>query len=481
MLDKVFNNIEFKIKNSSLSRRDALKLMAMGTVLSNTTNLKAQEENNLELKGKIVIIGGGLAGMSCAAYLAKHSEKLDITIIEPNPYSVSYQPGNTLVAGGIYDKSDIIYDTKNFIPKGTKLIKDKAMAFDPENNNIVLSSNKVLSYDFLIVASGIKLDFAKIKGLEQIKELYSISSDNNMKKLFLDSGICSVYNSDLAQQTQKQIKDLLQRAKKGEKLKTIYTQPNTSIKSQGATKSIMYLLNSKAQDMGIKENIDFDFFTAHSSLMPIKVYDETLLEQFKQRNFKHHYNHNLVEINLKDKIAIFNKTWKEKGTYDEDLEKYSLIEKHEKIEVPFDLLHITPPMKVGDEIGKSALATESGFIPVDKETLQHITYKNIFALGDVANIPYGKTGGSVRKQYKVLCDNLMSLMQGKEMISIYDGYTVYPLISDIGKVMLCEFNWTNKASPTFPLDPTEERYLWWLVKVYLLKPLTMYGMLKGNA
>ena len=93
----------------------------------------------------------------------------------------------------------------------------------------------------------------------------------------------------------------------------------------------------------------------------------------------------------------------------------------------------------------------------------------------------GKTGGTVRKQYKVLVDNLVSVMEGKEPTARFDGYTVCPLITDIGKVMLAEFDWTSKPTPTFPLDPTQERYIWWLLKFYLLKPMTQYGMLSGKA
>lgn len=117
----------------------------------------------------------------------------------------------------------------------------------------------------------------------------------------------------------------------------------------------------------------------------------------------------------------------------------------------------------------------------NKETLQHVKYNNIFAIGDIAAVPMGKTGGSVRKQYKVLVDNLISVMEGKEPTAKYTGYTVCPLITDIGKVMLAEFDWTAKPTPSFPLDPTQERYIWWLLKVYLLKPMTMHGMLSGRA
>ena len=160
---------------------------------------------------------------------------------------------------------------------------------------------------------------------------------------------------------------------------------------------------------------------------------------------------------------------------------------HENVEVPFDFLHITPPMVAAEEIATSPLGSPKGWVPVDKETLQHMKYKNVFALGDIAAVPMGKTGGSARKQYAVLVENLIATMEGKEMTAKYAGYTVCPLITSIGTVMLAEFNWASKKlgsgvnAASFPLDPTKERWIWWLLKVYALKPMTQYGMLSGRA
>src|SRR5690606_14480209 len=117
----------------------------------------------------------------------------------------------------------------------------------------------------------------------------------------------------------------------------------------------------------------------------------------------------------------------------------------------------------------------------DKYTLQHLKYPNVFSLGDVAAVPLGKTGGSARKQYNVLVENLVATMEGKAMTAKYDGYTVCPLITSIGTVMMAEFKWNPDGpgavvAPSFPLDPAQERWVMWLLKAYMLKPMTMYGM-----
>ncbi len=483
-LDEVLDLIDSEIKKSGISRREAFKLAGLGAagVLAGSTQASAATTANAsEAKGKILIIGGGLAGISTAARLANTLTTPDITIVEPNEKSVSYQPGNTLIASGVYEKSDVMYDTKDFLPAGVKMIKDKAVDFNPDENKVVLGSGETLTYDYLIVAAGLVLDFGKIKGLEEVGDAYTAGDASKILKAFGDSGATSIYNIDSAVATWEQMQKFIEKAKSGQKVEGIFSHPNTSIKCGGAPKKIMYLANSRLNEAGARENANLTFYPNGSSMFGVKEYHDAILKQFEQRGFNWHYNHNLTEVDLDNKIATFNKHWKEKGEWDPDLEEYDEVIKNSSVEVPFDFLHITPPMKAPDEIGKSAIGSGKGWIPVNKETLQHVKYPNIFSIGDIAAVPMGKTGGSVRKQYKVLVDNLVALMEGKEMKAKYDGYTVCPLITDIGKVMLAEFNWTKKPTPSFPLDPTQERYIWWLMKVYLLKPMTQYGLLSGKA
>lgn len=483
--EKALEIVDEEIKKSGISRRDAFKLAGLSSaayLMGNGTDAQAATSANAsEVKAKILIIGGGLAGISTAARFVNSLSNPDITIIEPNPKSVSYQPGNTLIAAGIYEKSDIMYDTKEYVPKGTKMIKAKAVEFNPKENKVTLNTGEILSYDYLVIAAGLVLDFKAIKGLEEIGEAYSLGDSKKITDVFANSGACSIYNVDSAVATWEQMQKFVNKAKSGQKVKGVFTHPNTAIKCGGAPKKIMYLTNSRLVEAGAKSNAQLTFYPNGGKMFGVKEYHDAIVKQFEARDFKWNYNHNLIGVDLDKKIATFNKHWEEKGEYDPDIEEYDMIKKNLEVEVDFDFMHITPPMKAPDEIGKSPLGSAKGWIPVNKETLQHVKYDNVFALGDIAAVPMGKTGGSVRKQYKVLVDNVISLMEGKQMKSKYAGYTVCPLITDIGKVMLAEFNWTKKPTASFPLDPTQERYIWWLMKVYMLKPMTMYGMLSGRA
>jgi len=476
-----------------MSRREALKFMSVSpmaaSILAGTT-VGAATAVASDVKGKVVIVGGGLAGMSTAARLKSSASNLDITVIEPNKLSTSYQPGQTLVGGGIWEKSELVYHRDDYVPSGVTLVEGSVTAFDPDNNKVVVDGNKEISYDHMIVATGVMLNYAAIKGLTGV--ITSTSPDNAATKETVGkNGVHSIYFQDGSEATWTGIQELIAKAKEwkeGEpKLQALFTHPNTPIKCGGAPKKIMYLTHAQLEKAGVRDAVELTFYPNGGGMFGIKDYHTAIVKQFETRGFKWHYKHNLTEIDTANKIATFDKRWEEKGNYDEDLEEYEMVTKHENVEVKFDFIHVTPPMKVPDVVKTSKIGSSKGWVPVNKETLQHVKYENVWSLGDVVAVPMGKTGGSARKQYKVVVNNLIAAMEGKALEAKYAGYTVCPLVTGIGTVMLAEFNWASKKTGSganaalLPIDPTQERWIWWLLKVYALKPMTQYGMLAGRA
>ena len=154
----------------------------------------------------------------------------------------------------------------------------------------------------------------------------------------------------------------------------------------------------------------------------------------------------------------------------------------------YDFLHFLPPMTAPDFVKESGLSwTEGklapeGWAATNKETLVHNKYKNIMVVGDVAGIPTSKTSAAIRKQAPVAAKNLVSIMEGKEPVEKYNGYAACPIVTEYGKLIMCEFDYDKKEQISFPLnlwDMSKEQAVGWYLKVYMLKPLYFYGMLNG--
>ncbi|UCH45341.1 MAG: NAD(P)/FAD-dependent oxidoreductase, partial [Nitrospiraceae bacterium] len=356
---------------------------------------------------KIVIIGGGNAGISVAAQLLIKNPSLDIAILEPSDKHY-YQPGWTLVGGGSFDIKNTVRNESDFIPKNVSWIKDGAERFEPENNLVITASGQNITYDFMVVCSGIQLDWHLIRGLPE-----------TLGK----NGVCSNYSFDIAPYTYECIKNF-----KGGK--ALFTQPASLIKCGAAPQKIMYLAADNFRSRGVLRDSEVSFYTGKPGLLRVPEINRALLEIAKRYGINLVFQSTLIEVRGESKEAVFEVT---KG------------DKKEQVTVQYDMLHVAPPMSAPDCIRNSPLAVDGdplGWVDIDKETLLHNKYKNIFSLGDVANAGDTKTGGAVRKQAPVLVNNLLSALKGKSAagLSRYNGYTVCPITTGYGKLLLAEFD-----------------------------------------
>ncbi len=466
--------------NEGISRRTALKMMGVGgatTFLGIPSSLEAAEAEagvKSEKNAKILIVGGGAGGIMALARLRSALPNADITIIAPNETHI-YQPGQVFMAAGLYTFDDIAKDNKDFIADDVTWIKDEVASFDPDNNRVTTRAGEEVPYDFMVVATGMEYHYDWIKGL----------TEDDIGK----NGITSVYLNDLEKGTAKGgeatwewFEALKKAAASGKKPTVIYTQPNTAIKCGGAPQKILFLSadHLKKDDL----SADFIFATSKEKLFKHPEFDESLHKaQKKYDTITNKFRHNLIAIDVNNKVATFEETYEVKGEYDEDLDEYDISEGKRMVDISYDFIHIVPPMGAAQALIDSPLGwrkgSAKGWLEVDQYTLQHRRYENVFGIGDVCGIPICRTGGSARHQAPVVVGNLVSTLEGKPLKGKFDGYTVCPIKTEYGKIILAEFNYEGIA-PTIPfLDPAEPRFFWWAFDLYQLKPIYWYLMLRG--
>ena len=430
---------------------------------------------------QVLVIGAGTAGIMVASQLHKKSPNTKIAIIDPADTHY-YQPAWTLVGANTYDFDKTARAMSSLIPNGVTWIKESASKFDAENNKVSTKEGNSFTYDYLVVAPGLKIDPTMVPGLAE----------------GLDKGvICSNYTDS------KHTWEVLRNFKGGTAL---FTQPTTPIKCGGAPQKIMYLAEDHFRKSGVKDKTNIVFATPGSVIFGVKPIAETLMNIIDRKDINIRFHHKLVEVDAKNQIAWYeigkdvsaggcvvisgdNEGKKLDDSIQYNYKDVKVTKKDNRYGIHFDMMHLAPPQRAFDFIKESPFANEGGWLDVDQETLQNKKYSNVFGLGDSAQLPTAKTGAAIRKQVPVVVANLMQMMKNNALADKkYNGYSSCPLVTGYGKMVLAEFTYGNVFAPDpklkqFPLmisDSSKEHWRLWILKKYILPYLYWNKMMRGE-
>ncbi|MET3947140.1 sulfide:quinone oxidoreductase [Arthrobacter sp. UYCu512] len=392
---------------------------------------------------EILIVGGGNAGLSVAARL-RHAGRTDIGLIEPSEYHY-YQPLWTLVGGGSASQTESVRPQATVMPQGVAWIKDAATDIDPERRSVALASGGSVTYDYLVVCPGIQLDWDKIPGMAQALESPTVSSN---------------YRFDLAPKTW----DMIRNLKSGT---AVFTQPSGPIKCAGAPQKIAYLAADYWQKQGVLDKIRVVMVLPTPGMFGVKVFADELERVVAKYGIEVRFNSEMTSVDPAAGVAVI--TDNAAGSQES---------------LHYDLLHVVPPQSAPDWLKRTPLAdpaNPAGYVDVDKHTMQHKRYPEVFALGDAGSTPNSKTGAAIRKQAPVLVKNLLAAIEGEAAAAQYGGYSSCPLTTARGKMLLAEFDYTLQPAPSIPfIDTTKERSDMWLLKRYGLPFMYWNLILKGR-
>ncbi len=392
---------------------------------------------------KILIVGGGTAGITVAARLVRAGEG-DVAIVEPSSLHY-YQPLFTVVGGGRAPQSATARPESDVMPKGVRWIREAAVAADPDARIVTTGTGRTLAYDYLVMAPGIQLNFGQVPGLAETLGANGVSSN---------------YRFDLTPRTWEFIRDLRGGT-------ALFTMPAGPIKCAGAPQKIAYLAADWWRRQAVLDKTRVILVLPTAAMFSQPDWARVLEGVAAGYGIEVRRESQLTEVDGDARRAVIADT--KAGT---------------KETIDFDLLHAVPPQSAPDWVKAGPLADPAipfGYVQADKHTLVHPHWPNVFALGDAANLPTSKTGAAVRKQAPVLVANLLAAMRGQQATARYDGYTSCPLVTARNRMLLAEFDYDLKPKPSIPLLNTmKPRYDMWLLKRYGLPALYWHLMLRGR-
>jgi sulfide:quinone oxidoreductase len=393
---------------------------------------------------RVVIIGGGSAGISVASRLL-HAGLGNVTVIDP-AQTHYYQPLWTLVGGGRAPIDKTSRPQAAVMPKKATWVQQSAQSIDPLAQTVSTADGKSVGYDQLIVCPGIQLDWDTIPGMAEAMNTPAVSSN---------------YTAQTAPKTWEMIRSLRSGT-------AVFTMPAGPIKCAGAPQKIAYLAADYWREQGVLGDIRVVLVLPTPAMFGVKVFADELERVVAKYGIEVHKQSELVELDPDSRIA----TIADNANQSKDA-------------ITYDLLHVVPPQSAPDWLKATPLAvpdSPTGYVDVDKNTMQHVRYPNVFALGDAGSTPNSKTGAAIRKQAPVVAANVLASLEGKAAGSSYSGYASCPLTTSRHKMLLAEFDYTMEPAPSFPvINTAKERRDMWYLKRYGLPALYWNLMLKGRA
>jgi sulfide:quinone oxidoreductase len=402
-----------------------------------------------DARARIVIAGAGAAGLALAARLRRQMPGATITLIDAKKEH-HFQPGYTLVAAGVWTPEHVTERNADYMPRGVNWIEQAVAEFDPDAKVVVTATGQRVPYDFLFVATGLMLDYRAIAGMDA--------------SLIGKDGIASIYAGPAqAAASAAAIDRFIETGGVG-----LFGRPAGEMKCAGAPLKVTFVADDKARRTGRRGALKLIYNAHNPAVFAVPPVHEKVKTLFAERGVAVNYSHVLKAIEPGAKRATY-------ATPSGD------------VTLDYDFIHVVPPMRAPDAVRNSPLPWRAGplaadgWVEADKATLRHPRYPEVFAVGDIAGVPRGKTAASVKWQVPVVVDNLVAETAGRPERKTYNGYTSCPMVTAIGKAMLIEFDYDGKLIPSFPfIAPLEELWVSWLIEEKGLRG-AYRAMLRGRA
>lgn len=356
----------------------------------------------------LVILGAGTGGTIMANKLAEPLKRLGwkLTIIDKDDDHY-YQPGFLLVPFGIYRPEDLVRRRSHLLPKAVDFLIEKVDEIKPESKKIKLADGREISYDLLLIATGVNIRPEETPGL----------SDGWRQNIF------DYYSIDGAQALAQKLEEF----KEGTLVVHIAEMP---IKCNVSPLEFAFLADWYFRKRGVRDNIRLVYITPISG-----AFTKPVATRY------------LGDLQAKKKIEVESFFLTEKVD-----PKAGKVVCYDGREVSFDLL-VTIPSNFGAEfIRRSGLGDEMNYVPVDESGFRSEKYADIFVIGDAAANDWTKAGSVVHFESEILDKIILAEIDGKKVELSFDGHANCFIETGFGKAVVIDYNHEVEPLPgKFPL------------------------------
>jgi len=355
----------------------------------------------------LLILGAGTGGTMVANKMTNLLDTREWRIVIVDKEETHYyQPGFLFIPFGIYQPTDVVKPKSNFFPKSAEVIYADIELIEPEKNQVKLSGNKTISYDYLVVATGSHIHPEETDGMmdgwqKNVFDFYTPQGAANLHKFFetWDGG------------------------------RLVLNVAEMPIKCPVAPLEFLFLADWYFNKRGIRNKVELTFATPLSGAFTKPVASKMLGNLMESKGISVVPDFNIMEVDNSKNI----------------------IRSYDEIEVHFDVFVSIPVNKGADVIGASGMGDSLNFIPTNKNTLQTEKWENIFIIGDAGDVPSSKAGSVAHFMLDILVDNMLDHMKGHEMKASFDGHANCFIESGYNKGLLIDFNFEVEPLPgTFP-------------------------------
>jgi len=351
-----------------------------------------------------VIFVGGINSTALAKFVQQHSwvqgKQLKMAVVSPQSKYVQPQLYFAVCHSHIeklkLDSGSVNAQVENWSKTelGVNVTK-----INPMQNNLELSNGKTFNYKALVFAPGLDHSMDHIKGLSELEA--EPDSENTFCHMTdtverASRNFFSGWNNFMG--------DLM-----------CYS-PAFPYKGEGSDFYALYyehfLRVDKLQGRATPGS-RVQYWTPNKKIYQFDYANEVALDECKKRNIDVHFGWEMMEVKrneLNQKIAIMKN-----------------VDTGETIEKDFFTGVINPASKPHSLIAESGLADANGMMDVDKYTLQHKKFENVFSFGDAVGFETTRTHTAAIAQNPIIKNNLLRFLQDKECNAVYDGYSYQSL------------------------------------------------------